>query len=161
MKPKAKAASKSAAKSTAKSTVKAKAAKASKSSTVKKVATGLAAVAAHATKSNPKTNSKKIGFNGLFAPLDDRLIVQEFEAETRTAGGLFIPDTADVSNGPKHGTVLAVGRGHQDKKGRIRPLDVKLGDTVLFEAFMGSPIKIGDLECIVIRESQLLGVVNS
>jgi chaperonin GroES len=76
------------------------------------------------------------------------------------AGGLFIPDTAEEPTGPKEGVVLAVGRGHLDKKGRIRPLDVKKGDTVLFETYMGNPLKIGDREVTVLRESQLLGVKN-
>ena len=63
--------------------------------------------------------------------------------------------------GPREGKVLAVGRGHRDRKGRIRPLDVKLGETVLFESYMGDALKIGDREVTVLRESQLLGIVNS
>ncbi len=98
--------------------------------------------------------------SALFSPLDDRLIVEAVEAATRTAGGLYIPDTVDASDRPQQGKVLAVGRGHRMKKGRIRPLDVQLGDTVLFESFAGSAIKIGSREVMVIRESQLLGIVR-
>lgn len=97
----------------------------------------------------------------VFSPLDDRIIIEEVKTELRTAGGLFIPDTASTPMGPREGKVLAVGRGHRDRKGRIRPLDVKLGDTVMFESYMGDALKIGDREVTVLRESQLLGIVNS
>ncbi len=108
-----------------------------------------------------KSTGTNSDISGVFSPLDDRIIIEEFKAATHTPGGLIIPDTVGASEGPKHGKVLAVGRGHLDKKGHIRPLDVKLGDTVLFEPYMGSPLKFGDRECFVLRESQLLGVVNS
>lgn len=97
----------------------------------------------------------------LFSPLDDRLIIEEVKIELRTPGGLFIPDTVAAPEGPKHGKVLAVGRGHTTKKGHFRPLDVKLGDTVLFESYMGQPLKIGDRDVLVLRESQLLGLASS
>lgn len=102
----------------------------------------------------------KTDVRAVFSPLDDRVIVEEVVTELRTPGGLFIPDTVAQPSGPKEGKVLAVGRGHRDRKGRMRPLDVKLGDTVLFEAYMGSPLKIGDRDVVVLRESQLLGVVS-
>ena len=102
----------------------------------------------------------KTEVSSFFSPLDDRIIVEEIKTELRTAGGLYIPDTASENPGPKEGIVLAVGRGHLGKKGHIRPLDVKKGDSVLFEGYMGDALKIGDREVTVLRESQLLGVKN-
>lgn len=123
--------------------------------TAKTAGKAAAAPAASMTKSRVGQPLEK-----LFIPLDDRLIVESEAEATRTAGGLYIPDTVGGAEGPKRGKVVAVGRGHRDKKGRIRPLDVKLGDTVMFEAYLGAPMKIGDRELVVLRESQLLGVVK-
>ncbi|MEK7355650.1 MAG: co-chaperone GroES [Bdellovibrionota bacterium] len=111
----------------------------------------------------PKAPAKfRVGLplDDLFTPLDDRLIVEATIEATRTAGGLFIPDTVSASEGPKQGKVVAVGRGHRGKKGKIRPLDVQLGDTVMYEAYLGAEMKIGDRELVVLRESQLLGIVK-
>jgi chaperonin GroES len=96
----------------------------------------------------------------VISPLDDRILVEVAAVATRTAGGLFIPDSVDASERQKQGTVVAVGRGHVGRKGKLRPLDVQLGDTVIFEPYMGSPIQVGDQELVVLRESQLLGVVK-
>ena len=110
------------------------------------------------------TGSKKTSndeLSSIFSPLDDRLIVEVAGAATRTAGGLYIPDTVEATDRPQQGKVLAVGRGHRDKKGRLRPLDVQLGDMVLFERFLGSELNIGDRKLFVLRESQVLGIVKS
>lgn len=105
-------------------------------------------------------NKSKTNVTDFFSPLDDRLILEEVKTELRTAGGLFIPDTAAPPDGPARAKVLAAGRGTYSKKGKLQPLDVKVGDTVLFQAFMGDPLKIGDRTVTVVRESQILGIVN-
>ena len=94
---------------------------------------------------------------GLFTPLDDRVLI-EVERVTQTAGGLFIP--ASAGDRPQQGTVLAVGRGRCDKKGRVRPMDVKQGDEVLFAAFSGTPVELSGRDIIILREADLLGVVE-
>jgi chaperonin GroES len=139
-------------------------AKAGKSSSAKvpvKAKVVVEAAARFSCKQQASKTTKTENLNAIFSPLDDRIIVEEVKAALRTSGGLYIPDTALAPDGPKHGKVLAVGRGHADKKGRLRPLDVKLGDTVVFESYLGHALKIGDRECVVLRESQLLGVVNN
>lgn len=89
-------------------------------------------------------------------PLDDRILVRRLVAETKTAGGLFIPDSAQEK--PTTGRVVAVGRGHRDAKGRTRPCDVQVGDTVLFSAWAGSEIDVDGEKFTVLRETDLLGV---
>lgn len=91
-----------------------------------------------------------------FMPLDDRILVRRLVAETKTAGGLFIPDSAQEK--PTTGRVIAVGRGHRDAKGRTRPCDVQVGDTVLFSAWAGSEIDVDGEKFTVLRETDLLGV---
>lgn len=103
--------------------------------------------------------SATLDLSDFVTPLDDRLIVQAAGAERQTAGGLYIPDTvADVS-GNLQGQVVAVGRGHQNKKGQVRPMDVKLGDKVVFAAFSGTKINIHNQDLIILREGDVLGVV--
>ena len=106
----------------------------------------------------PMAPAKKIDFNNFLTPLDDRLIVQLAERERKTAGGLFIPDTvADVS-GNLEGVVVAAGRGHLDKKGRIRPMDVKVGDRVIFPQYSGNKIDIPGTDVVILRESDVMGL---
>ncbi len=93
-------------------------------------------------------------------PLDDRLIVQVVQGEKRTAGGLYIPDSVETSTGNNTGTVLAVGRGHRDNKGRVRPMDVKVGDQVLFSSYAGSKLNLSGVELTILRESELMGVMS-
>ncbi len=93
-----------------------------------------------------------------FQPLDDRLIISVEPAAEKTAGGLFIPDTA--SERPSRGTVLAKGPGKRNKKGMIRPLDVAVGDTVLFPQFAGQKIEIGANEFLILREDEILGITT-
>lgn len=91
-------------------------------------------------------------------PLDDRVIVRLKEIERKTAGGLFIPDSvADVS-GNLEGLIVAVGRGHRDNKGRVRPMDVKAGDHVIFSEFAGTKIRLMDEDFVILREGDLAGV---
>lgn len=171
VKPKAKPAAKSSSKSAAKASGKVSALKSAGKKVgkvAKKVVKALKPVAnnvvpfARPSKSSATSKKDAAGeLASIFSPLDDRVIVEVEGAATRTAGGLYIPDTVEATDRPQQGRVLAVGRGHRDKKGRLRPLDVQLGDMVLFERFLGSELNIGDRKLFVLRESQVLGIVKS
>lgn len=102
---------------------------------------------------------KKIDLSHFVTPLDDRLIVQLSGAEKMTAGGLYIPDTVSDTSGNLQGSVVAVGRGHFTKKGHLRPMDVKVGDKVVFPEYAGSKITIQNEDLVILRESDVMGVV--
>jgi chaperonin GroES len=91
-------------------------------------------------------------------PLQDRIIVERIEEETKTAGGLIIPDTAKEK--PHQGRVLAVGKGKKLPDGKNVPMDVKEGDKVLFGKYSGSEIKIDGKEFLIMREEDVLCVVD-
>ena len=91
-------------------------------------------------------------------PLHDRIIVERLEEETKTAGGLIIPDTAKEK--PQQGKVIAVGKGKKTEDGKILPLDVKVGDRILFGKYAGTEIKIEGQEFLMMREDDVLGVVE-
>jgi chaperonin GroES len=91
-------------------------------------------------------------------PLHDRVIVQRIESETKTAGGLFIPDTAKEK--PIEGKVIAVGAGKRDKAGQLHSLDVKEGDRILFSKYSGTEVKIDGEEHLIMREDDILAVVD-
>jgi chaperonin GroES len=91
-------------------------------------------------------------------PLQDRIIVQRIEEETKTAGGLIIPDSAKEK--PQMGLVVAVGNGKKTEDGKVLSLDVKTGDKVLFGKYAGSEIKVEGQEYIMMREDDVLGVVE-
>jgi chaperonin GroES len=91
-------------------------------------------------------------------PLHDRIIVERLEEETKTAGGLIIPDTAKEK--PQQGKVIAVGKGKKTEDGKVLPLDVKVGDKVLFGKYSGTDIKIDGKEFLMMREDDILGVVE-
>jgi chaperonin GroES len=91
-------------------------------------------------------------------PLHDRVIVRRLEEERKTAGGIVIPDTAKEK--PVQGEVIAVGTGKILEDGKVRPLDVKVGDKVLFGKYSGTEIKVGDEELLVLREEDIMGVVE-
>ncbi len=91
-------------------------------------------------------------------PLQDRIIVKRMEEEEKTAGGIIIPDTAKEK--PQEGKVVAVGKGKVGEDGRVQPLDVKPGDKVLFGKYAGTEIKIEGEEHLIMREDDLLGVVE-
>ena len=95
----------------------------------------------------------------LFTPLDNRIVIEMAAVVTKTPGGLFIPDSALQSQNEK-GKVLAVGRGHKDKKGKIKPMDVEVGDEVLFSQFSASKIFINNMEYFILREQDVLGIVE-
>ena len=91
-------------------------------------------------------------------PLHDRIIVQRIEEEEQRVGGIIIPDSAKEK--PQHGKVIAVGKGKVEKDGKVTPLDVKAGDTVLFGKYAGQEIKIDGGEFLIIREEEVLGVIE-
>ncbi|MFO0624501.1 MAG: co-chaperone GroES [Polyangiales bacterium] len=91
-------------------------------------------------------------------PLQDRILVKRLEAETRTKGGLYIPDSAKEK--PIEGLVIAVGGGKVGDDGKARPVDVKAGDKILFGKYSGTEVKIEDVEHLIIREEDILGVIE-
>ena len=93
-------------------------------------------------------------------PLDDRLIVETAAGEKMTAGGLYIPDTAAGTSGNFKGLVLVAGRGHRDDKGKVHPMDVQAGDTVLFSEHSGAKMDLLGKEVRILRESEILGIVT-
>ena len=92
-------------------------------------------------------------------PLHDRIVVSRIEAEEKTKGGIIIPDTAKEK--PQEGRILAVGPGKRDKDGNLIPLEVKAGDRVLFTKWAGTEIKIDGQEHMVMKEDDILGVIES
>lgn len=94
-----------------------------------------------------------------FRPLHDRVVVRRIDAEHKTLGGIIIPDTAQEK--PQQGEVIAVGPGARDEQGRIVPLDVKTGDTVLFGKWSGTEVKIDGQELLIMKESDIMGVLDT
>jgi chaperonin GroES len=92
-------------------------------------------------------------------PLQDRLIVKRVQEEEKTKGGIIIPDTAKEK--PIEGKVIAAGNGKVLEDGKVRPLDVKAGDRVLFSKYAGTEIKIDGEEHLIMREEDILGVIES
>ena len=91
-------------------------------------------------------------------PLHDRVIVQRIEEGEQKIGGIIIPDSAKEK--PQQGRVIAVGKGKVEKDGKVTPLDVKEGDTVLFGKYSGQEIKLEGEEFLIMREEEILGVIN-
>ena len=93
-----------------------------------------------------------------FRPLQDRVLVRRIEQEAKTAGGIIIPDTAQEK--PQEGEVIAVGSGVRGEDGKVHPLDVKGGDRILFGKWSGSEVKIDGEELIIMKESDILGIIE-
>ena len=93
-----------------------------------------------------------------FRPLHDRVVVRRIEEDERTPGGIIIPDTAKEK--PQQGEVIAVGPGARDEKGAVQPLDVKARDRVLFGRWSGSEVKLDGEELLIMKESDILGVLE-
>jgi len=91
-------------------------------------------------------------------PLHDRVVVRRLEEERRSAGGIVIPDTAKEK--PIQGQVVACGNGKILEDGKVRPLDVKVGDKVLFGKYSGTEVKIGTEELLVMREEDIMGIIE-
>ena len=92
-----------------------------------------------------------------FRPLQDRILVKRLTEEEKTKGGIIIPDSAKEK--PQQGEVMSIGNGKILESGKIQPLDVKIGDKILFSKYSGSEVKIEDEEFIIMREEDVLGVV--
>jgi len=93
-----------------------------------------------------------------FRPLHDRVVVRRIEEETKTAGGIIIPETAKEK--PMQGEVIAVGPGARDESGKLVPLDIKPKDKVLFGKWSGTEVKIDGDELLIMKESDILGVIE-
>ena len=93
-----------------------------------------------------------------FRPLHDRVVVKRIEAEEKTAGGIIIPDTAKEK--PQQGEVISVGPGGRDESGKLIPLDVQVGDRVLFGKWSGTEVKLDGVEYLIMKESDIMGVLE-
>jgi chaperonin GroES len=91
-------------------------------------------------------------------PLGDRVVVEPLEKEERTASGIILPETAKEK--PQEGEILAVGSGRRDEDGKLIPMDVKKGDTVLFAKYAGTEVKIEDKKLLILKESDILAIVE-
>ena len=91
-------------------------------------------------------------------PLHDRVIVKRIEEERKSAGGIVIPDTATEK--PDQGEIVAVGKGKKDDNGKLIPIDVKVGDRVLFGKYSGQTVKVKGDELLVMREEDIMGVIE-
>lgn len=98
--------------------------------------------------------SKEIGVR----PLHDRILVKRVAEEEKTAGGLFIPDTAKEK--PQRGQIVATGKGRVTEDGKILPLEVKTGDKILFSKYAGTELKLEGAEYLMMREEDILGIIN-
>jgi len=93
-----------------------------------------------------------------FRPLHDRVVVKRVDSETKTSGGIIIPDIATEK--PQQGEVLAAGPGTRDETGKLVPLDIKAGDKVLFGKWSGTEVKIDGTDVLILKESDILGVIE-
>jgi chaperonin GroES len=92
-----------------------------------------------------------------FRPLHDRVVVKRIDAEEKTAGGIIIPDTAKEK--PQQGEVIGVGPGGRDEAGKLIPIDVQVGDRILFGKWSGTEVKIDGVEYLIMKESDIMGVL--
>jgi chaperonin GroES len=93
-----------------------------------------------------------------FRPLHDRVVVKRVTAEERSAGGIIIPDTAQEK--PSQGEVIAIGPGGRDEAGKLIPIDLEVGDTVLFGKWSGTEVKLDGQELLIMKESDIMGIVE-
>jgi chaperonin GroES len=93
-----------------------------------------------------------------FRPLHDRVVVKRIDAEEKTKGGIIIPDTAKEK--PQEGEVVAVGPGARDEAGKLIPLDLKVGDRILFGKWSGTEIKLDGQDLLIMKESDVMGVIG-
>jgi chaperonin GroES len=94
-----------------------------------------------------------------FRPLHDRVVIKRIEAEARTAAGIIIPDTAKEK--PAEGEIIAVGPGGRDENGKLIPIDIKVGDHVLFGKWSGTEVKIDGQDLLIMKESDIMGVLEA
>src|SRR5712692_3362257 len=107
-------------------------------------------------KSNGSSEPKEIPMK--FRPLHDRVVVKRIDAEAKSAGGIIIPDTAQEK--PSQGEVTAIGPGGRDEAGKLIPIDLRVGDRVLFGKWSGTEVKIDDVELLIMKESDIMGVLD-
>ena len=93
-----------------------------------------------------------------FRPLHDRVVVKRIDAEEKTSGGIIIPDTAKEK--PSQGEIIAVGPGGRDEAGKLVPLDVHVGNRILFGKWSGTEVKIDGVEYLIMKESDIMGVLE-
>src|SRR4249919_1022909 len=93
-----------------------------------------------------------------FRPLHDRVVIERIDAEAKTAGGIIIPDTAQEK--PQQGKVIAVGPGGRDENGKLIPIDVKVGERILFGKWSGTEVKIDGQDLLIMKESDIMGVIE-
>ena len=93
-----------------------------------------------------------------FRPLHDRVVVKRIDAEAKSTGGIIIPDTAQEK--PSQGEIIAVGPGGRDDGGKLIPIDLKVGDRVLFGKWSGTEVKVDGEDLIIMKESDILGIVG-
>ncbi|MDA9453809.1 molecular chaperone GroES [Bradyrhizobium sp. CCBAU 21359] len=93
-----------------------------------------------------------------FRPLHDRVVVKRIDADEKTAGGIIIPDTAKEK--PSQGEVIAIGPGGRDETGKLIPIDIEVGDRVLFGKWSGTEVKINGEELLIMKESDIMGVLT-
>ncbi|AZO15264.1 MULTISPECIES: co-chaperone GroES [Mesorhizobium] len=93
-----------------------------------------------------------------FRPLHDRVVVRRVESESKTAGGIIIPDTAKEK--PQEGEIIAVGSGARDENGKLVPLDVKAGDRILFGKWSGTEVKLNGEDLLIMKESDIMGIIG-
>jgi chaperonin GroES len=93
-----------------------------------------------------------------FRPLHDRVVVERIDAEEKSKGGIIIPDTAKEK--PSQGEIIAVGPGGRDENGKLIPIDVKVGDRILFGKWSGTEVKIDGVEYLIMKESDIMGVIE-
>ena len=93
-----------------------------------------------------------------FRPLHDRVVVRRVESESKTAGGIIIPDTAEEK--PQEGEIIAVGSGARDESGKLVPLDVKAGDRILFGKWSGTEVKLNGEDLLIMKESDIMGIIG-
>jgi len=93
-----------------------------------------------------------------FRPLHDRVVVKRIDAESKTTGGIIIPDTAKEK--PQTGEITAVGPGGRDEAGKLIPIDLKVGDKVLFGKWSGTEVKLDGIELLIMKESDIMGVLD-
>src|SRR5262249_53364877 len=106
--------------------------------------------------SKPVNNSRRVPMK--FRPLHDRVVVKRIDAEEKSAGGIIIPDTAKEK--PSQGEILAVGPGGRDEQGKLIPIDLKVGDRVLFGKWSGTEVKIDGDELLIMKESDIMDVLE-
>ena len=94
-----------------------------------------------------------------FRPLHDRVVVRRIDEEEKSAGGIIIPDTAKEK--PSQGKIVAVGSGARNENGEITPLDVRVGDTILFGKWSGTEIKIDGKDLLIMKESDIMGILDA